>query len=409
MEDSVKEKTKIAYVIPRFYPFKGGAEENMHALATRTFIQGYDVTVVTTNVKFRNEDLKKEEIIDGVRVIRQNAWIKNLYAGFYPSLLPFLLKNHFDIIHTSGVGFFWREFCLIIKKITSPKTKFITTPHGPFMSLGDKGGFRGIVRVIGTFFLKLYLNWLYDFFIEVNPKQKHWMQDLYRIPEEKIVLVPNGINLNYVEEKIVEHSQEEKVVITYMNRMEWYKGIQDVIKAIHKLLERSNNINTNFSFYIMGKAGGYTEKLKEMVGKYKLEDHIKFIFHPSDEERDRIFYEESQINILPSKWEATGITLIEAMAKGNVIITTSANEAADILIPENKNGFIYEYGDFDTLKGILRKLLNDYDGRQRMRKRSLELAKNFTWESVFPKYIELIKKLEESANTSNKIEEKTIS
>src|SRR5690606_3523343 len=117
------------------------------------------------------------------------------------------------------------------------------------------------------------------------------------------------------------------------------------------------------------------------------------IFHPSDDERDRIFYEESQINILPSKWEATGITLIEAMAKGNIIITTTGNEASDILIEEGVNGFIYDFGDVEALKGILKNLLTNYELRQEMRKKNLELARKFTWDAVLPRYIELIKEL----------------
>lgn len=408
-EPEAPDRVKIAYIIPRFFPFKGGAEENVHALSTRTALEGYDVTVVTTDVKFRNETLAKEEIVDGVKVVRNHAITNSLYSGFYPGLLPYLLKNDFDIIHTSGIGFFWREFCLIIEKITSrKKTKFITTPHGPFMSSGDDTNGRGIIRIVGTFVLKLYLNWLYDYFIEVNPKQRAWMKELYGIPDEKIVLVPNGITEGYIEKDIFEHKKSDKVVITYMNRMEWYKGIQDVIRAIAKLLDKRTVFEGDFVFYVMGKAGGYTEKLKALVEKYELGNYVKFIFHPSDEERDRIFYEESQINILPSRWEATGITLIEAMAKGNVIITTTANEASDILIKEGQNGFVYEYGNIDILKGILRKLISEYELRQRMRKKSLEMARKFTWESVMPQYLELIKKLEPKDESVQKTSKRNV-
>lgn len=395
MNNSISSENtkKIAYIIPRFFPFKGGAEENFHALSTRTFLEGYDVTVITTDVKFRNETLQKEEIVDGVKVVRNKAWNSSLYAGFYPGLFSYLWNNEFEIIHTSGVGFFWREFCLIIKKLKSRKIKFVNTPHGPFMSLNDSSGFRGIARFFGTKILRIYLNWLYDYFIEVNPKQKVWLNNLYKIPEKKIVLIPNGIPQDYIEEKIFEHSKDEKVVITYMNRMEWYKGIQDVIKAIARLTDKRNKFEKEFVFYVMGKAGGYTKVLKSLVENYQLENYVKFIFHPSDEERDRIFYEESQINILPSKWEATGITLIEAMAKGNVIITTKNNEAADILIDEGKNGYVYEYGNVEILKGILRKIISEHDLRQKMRERSLEKSKNFTWESVYPKYLELLRSI----------------
>lgn len=389
-----KKKIKIGYVIPRFFPFKGGAEENFHALSTRAYLKGFDVSVVTTDVKFRTEKLEKNEVIDGVKVFRNHAINTSLYSGFYPEFLPFILRTQFDIIHTSGVGFFWREFCLILKKLFSNKTKFICTPHGPFMSLNDSTGIRKYIRILGTLILRLYLNWLYDYFIEVTPKQKDWMFEKYRINESKIVLVPNGINEDYIEKEVIEHLKNEKVVITYMNRMEWYKGIQDVLKAIQDII--SSKISTPpFVFYIMGKAGNYTEKLKDIVSKNDLDEYVKFIFHPSDEERDRIFYKESQINILPSKWEATGITLIEAMAKGNIIITTTGNEACDIIIKEGENGFIYDFGDTEKLQNILTDLLKNHQKREIMRKKSLNYSKEFTWEKVVPQYFDLLKKLSE--------------
>jgi glycosyltransferase involved in cell wall biosynthesis len=384
---------KIAYIIPRFYPFKGGAEENIFALASRAVQKGHDVTVLTTSTKFRNENLERVQVYEGIKIVRFWSLNKALYAGFYPELLIHLIGNNYDIIHSSGIGFFWREFCLIIERITSRKTKFITTPHGPFMALGDTEGLRGAVRKYGTIILRAYLNRLYDYFIAINSKQYEWMEALYKINKEKIIVIPNGINSDYIEKEIVQHTPEDKVVITYLNRIEWYKGIQDVVKAIARLLDPRSTTSKNFVFYIMGKSGGYTQKLKELITELEVEEYVKFILHPTDEERDRIFLEESQINILPSKWEGTGITLIEAMAKGNVIITTTGNEAADILIKNGSNGFIYEFGDIDRLKDILKKLINDSALRQEMRKENLKLSHNFTWESVVPDYFKLLDKL----------------
>ncbi len=397
-EQDSKNKLKIAYIIPRFYPFKGGAEQNIYALASRMAKEGHDVTVITTDVKYRNEVLPKEEMLDGMKIIRHHALNEALYAGFYPELFFYLLENHFDIIHVSGIGFIWREFCLIFKKIFSRKTKFLATPQGKFMALGDRKGFRGFARKTYTSVLKLFLDWLFDVFIQVNPKQKTWMVKDYNIKSDKVRLIPNGIDENYLEKTLVEHTKEEKVVITYMNRMEYYKGIQDVVNSIHNILttdEYKNKLNKlpEFEFRIMGRPGSYTAKLKELVANLQLEDHIEFVFAPTDEERDRIFYEESQINILPSKWEATGITLLEAMAKGNALVTTYQNEAAYLIIKEGLNGFIYNFGDIGALSKILFELLSDYKLRQSMREYNLVFAKNFTWESVFPNYVKLIDEL----------------
>lgn len=396
----MEKKLNILYIAPRFHPFKGGAEQNLLAFAKRMAKEGHIVTVFTTNIKFRHEELPKEEFYEGIKIVRHWALNEWLYAGFYPELLPALLLNKFDVIHTTGIGFLWREFCLISKKILSPKTKFITTPHGPFMALEDKEGFRVFARNTYTAVLRLFLPWLYNAVIAVNPKQHEWMTKLYGISKEKIHLIPNGIDETYLEKSAPEFSREDKVIMTYLNRMEWYKGIQDIITAISKVLELDEE-NKNkadyiplpeFGFWAMGRQGGFTQQLKDMVERLNLENYVKFKFSPTDEERDEA-YLKSQINILASKWEATGIVLIEAMAKGNALVTTTGNEAYDILIKEGENGFVYEYGDEEKLAQILYKLLTDFDLRQSMIKFNVDFAKNFTWDAVFPKYKELLEQV----------------
>jgi len=391
MQES-NNKIKVGYVIQRFHPFKGGAEQNMYALATRMAKQGNDVTVVTTNVRFRSEKLPKSEVHNGIKIVRNWALNEQLYAGFYPGLLPYLLKNQFDVIHSSGIGFLWREVSLIIKKLVSRKTKFVVTPHGPFMAVNNTEGFRGFAKKAYTFVLRLFIPWLYDVVIAINPKQIEWMTKEYGISPNKIFVLPNGIDASYLEEAIHEHTPEEKTVITYLNRHEWYKGIHNVIEAIHNIKER-NLTDKRFEFWIMGRAGNYTPKLTEMVDEYNLQDYVKFVFSPSDEERDRIFYEESQINILPSNWEATGITLVEAMAKGNILITTFQNEVAEIIIKQGENGYIYNYTDIEKLTEILSDLINDFELRQEIRRNNIVAAKDFTWEAIFPEYLSLVESL----------------
>jgi len=382
---------KIAYIVPRFYPFKGGGEQNIFALASRMASNGHDVTIITTNIRFKkNEPLASYEMYKGMKVIRHWALDDQLYAGFYPSLLPYLLFNKFNIIHTSGIGFFWREICLIIKKIISPHTIFITTPHGPFMALGDKSGIRGFIKKYYTLVLKRLLPWLYNLIIEVNSKQNIWMTKEYNIPKNKILLIPNGIDKSYIETSIVEHSIKERIILTYMNRLEYYKGVQDVLKALFVM--KSKRMEIPF-FYIMGRPWGYSDTIYKMVSDLNLKDDIKFILYPSDEERDNIFYYKSQVNILPSKWEGTGITLIEAMAKGNVIITTTGNEASDILITENVNGFVYNFEDVDALVKILHNLLTNQDLIKLIRKNNIKKANKFTWENIFPLYEKSLIKL----------------
>ncbi len=393
-------KVSITYIAPRFYPFKAGAEGNLLAMAERMAAEGHEVNVLTTDFKFRDHKPPNFEVYKGIKIYRHKSFIERpIYLAFFPGLLKSIFTTDSEVIHVSGFGFIWIEFCLLLKKICHPKTKFVNTPHGPFMASDKLGkGKRGILKSLYTKYLSILIPWLYDRIISVVPPQKEWMANLYRIKEDQIIMIPNGIDEDYLEKNIVKHSKDDKVVITYLNRMEWYKGIQDVVKALDKInkieinkIRRGEKTNLpDFEFYIMGKPSGFTETLKELVAKFDIENKVRFVFSPTDNERDDIYKNLSQINILPSKWEAFGIALLEAMAKGNVAITTFQNQGVDLLIKEGKTGFAFDFGDVDRLAEILRELLENYKLRQQIREHNISYAKNFTWEAVFPKYQEMI-------------------
>ncbi|GAB4284377.1 MAG: glycosyltransferase family 4 protein [Candidatus Dojkabacteria bacterium] len=378
---------KILYIIPRFHPFKGGAERHFLALAERMIKEGHDVSVYTSKIQFQDESLKSFENYNGIKIYRLWALNKSLYAGINPALLPKLIFNKFDIIHVSGFGFVWTEFCLGIKKLFAWRTKFYNTPHGPFLAF-SKGGLRGLIKKVYTLYLRIFIFFVYDKIFAVVPSQKSWMRSEYGISLKKIIVVPNGIDEKYIMSRKPEVKEDDPIILTYLNRMEKYKGIHKVIEAIN-ILKNDTDLS-NFKFIIMGRPGGYTKKLLQMVDEYKLGNFVEFKISPSDEERDNVFL-KSQISILPSMWEATGIALIEAMAKGNVIITTLQNEAVDLIIKEGVSGFAYEYDDIITLSQILKKLIENFELRKKIILHNVEFAKNFTWEKSLESYVNLVK------------------
>lgn len=397
------KKVEIVYVIPKFYPYKGGAERNILALATRMAEAGHDVTVLTGDYGHRGEKLSKYEEYNGLKIKRFKAFIPDpFYLTFIPGLFFTLLKINPQVIHTSGIGFIWVEFCLGTKKFFDKvlqifrhdrqDTTFVNTPHGPFMAFEEgksESKIREFARKIYAKVLKIIIPNIYDKAIAVVERQKKWLKNLYKFEDKNIWVVPNGIDKAYLVKEMPTFKKEDKIVITYLNRMSWYKGIHTVLEALFKINKDKNFMRRKipkFEFWIMGRPTPYTEKLTKMIDRFELGNQTKFIYNPTDEERDRIYFEESQINILASKWEATGIVLIEAMAKGNAIITTYQNDAHDLVVDEGKNGYVINFGDSETLSERLKKLISNYKLRQSMILAGREKVKDFTWESIFPKY-----------------------
>ena len=97
----------------------------------------------------------------------------------------------------------------------------------------------------------------------------------------------------------------------------------------------------------MGKDAGDRKRLVELSKKLKVNDRVIFTGEIVDNEK-LSGLDASEIFIMPSEWEAFGIVILEAMARGNAIISTK-NEGALFLV-KKENGLLYNFGDLKKLE-----------------------------------------------------------
>ncbi|MBL8015427.1 MAG: glycosyltransferase family 4 protein [Candidatus Doudnabacteria bacterium] len=390
MENNFK---KIVFVISRFHPYKGGAEENCKQMARAAARAGHAVTVLTTDIGQAGERLAREEIYEGIRIVRHHAWNQQFNLGFYPSLFWSLLRREADIVHVeNGPGILWQEWCVIWKKIFSPKTKFIVTPHGRLISTPKTHkGWKYFFALFAKFTLWPYfrLVWprLFHKAIAVNRNQHTWLTKEYGFNPEQIVHIPNGIPVATILDKGQKLFDTGEVLITSLGRLAKYKGHHRVIAAFAKAYEQIKDFNPKL--VIMGRPEAYFSDLMALVARLGMTTHIEVITSPTNETKDKKLH-ESQIHILASDWEATGIGLLEAMAAGNALLSSEGNEAANEIISEGETGFIFPTEDTNALAALIAKLVTDSQLRQQMIFTNLEQARKFTWEEITPRYLALI-------------------
>jgi glycosyltransferase involved in cell wall biosynthesis len=383
------KKIKIGYITKYFYPIQGGAETNILHIAQEAAADGHEVHIFTSGRKDKQKARPLEDTYKGIHIHRSRTWFDfTLYLGFYPGLLFKLLKSDLDIVHASGFGFIWNDIVLILKKLVSRKTKFINTPHGPFMALRSYNIFLKAVKSVYTFIQRIFLNWLYDAVIQVNTFQWRWMRS-YGIPKSKIHFVPNGITTQFIDQ-IIPHTKradfikrydlEKKYVISYMGRITHYKGIQDVISILPKLVK----MKPNLIFLVMGRDDGYMRTLKVLAEK---EDVLKYVhFIPDIPEDEKILaLDISDIFVFPSEWEAFGIVLLEAMARKNAVISTKT-EGGNYLITEGVNGLLYDYSDQDALFERFERMFDKPAMVEKMQIENIKKVKEFRWDKIYEMY-----------------------
>lgn len=381
---SIKPKLKVCYVLPNFHPFKGGAENNCLNLALQLQQQEHEITVLTSN----NGSGKSYEEYQGIKIYRFKKLNKSYYFGFYPRIIKGIIESDAQILHVHGFGFIWHDVGLIIRKLFKPKSIIINTPHGPFMALKKYSLSKSLLKFIFTNIQKLYLNRIYKTVIAVNPNQEKWIAD-YGISKEKIKYLPNGINLNYFKDVdttdiCANYKLGKRFIITFIGRYEKYKGLQDIIVVMPQLIAISKNIK----LVAIGVAGSHLPYIKNQIKELKLENHVEIIENPEDAIIEKILT-LSRIFVLPSEWEAFGISILEAMAKGNAIVSTRT-EGGEFLIKEDVNGYLYEFGNTTLLREYLIKLYEDKQLLKKISGRNIKKAKQFTWDHIAADYLEIM-------------------
>ncbi|HYP14924.1 MAG TPA: glycosyltransferase family 4 protein, partial [Bryobacteraceae bacterium] len=90
----------------------------------------------------------------------------------------------------------------------------------------------------------------------------------------------------------------------------------------------------------------------------------------------------SDVYVLPSLFEGTPLTLMEAMMSGLPVITTSVCGMRDV-IKHEVNGLLVEPGSVSDLLAAMQRLLADAEGRARVgRQATSDALTNYTWPAV---------------------------
>ena len=143
------------------------------------------------------------------------------------------------------------------------------------------------------------------------------------------------------------------------------KGVSDMLHLLAKL-ERK------FFAIIVGKDKHLKRyiALSEQLG---LTDKVKFIGPVSDIDR---YYVDSDILMLPTRYEPFSNVVLEAMRGSNAVITTRQNGAAEIL----QNELLMDQSSDEKILPVLRRLLDEPGYLQEIKNLNRETIKEFTIE-----------------------------
>ncbi|MBU2637819.1 MAG: glycosyltransferase family 4 protein [Nanoarchaeota archaeon] len=380
---------KIGFLLSSFHPFTGGREILTLNFAKELAKRGHEVHVFTSLAK----DLKKEEVVHGVHIHRSRTWLKyKYYLEFNPGWIWNSLKHRLDIFQVQSFGFVFADIAAVLKRMFS-KAVVLNSPMGPFMALEKYNWWQTILKKVYTV-LEWPVNRLYTKVIAINPGQWRWMVNC-GVRKADIIFIPPSVEsylfAQYNKKPFVDkYNLKGKFVISYIGRIQKYKGLDQVITVLPEILKKHKNI----VFLAMGKDADDVERLNRMAKDLDVENNVIFTGPVSEEEKIQGL-DVSNIFVFPSEWEAFGIVLVEAFARGNAVISTKT-EGGKYLVKEGVNGFLYDYKDTKALEKHILKLIEDDKLRKTIISNNIKKAHGFSTEKVTDElerlYLALLKK-----------------
>ena len=164
---------------------------------------------------------------------------------------------------------------------------------------------------------------------------------------EHIAVVPYGVNTEPFD--AVEASRSpERFNVLYVGRLDFQKGLDNLLKATKKVIESNGFIQSHkdFMLHLVGD-GPDRSALERLTKKLGIEKYVRFYGYTMGEDLVQL-YKSSDLFVMPSRTEAFPLSILEAGAARLPILATNTGDLRNIVI-ENVNGHLVEPDDIDEL------------------------------------------------------------
>lgn len=153
------------------------------------------------------------------------------------------------------------------------------------------------------------------------------------------------------------------------------KGVEDLVPAFASLAERRADVTLT----VLG--GGVDERVAREAFPARVRERVNVVRAGDDAEAARVFA-ASDIFVLPSLFEGTPLTLMEAMASGLPVVTTATCGMRDV-IRDGENGLLVPVRSPEKIADAVERLCCDAELRARLgRAARIEAAEKYNWETV---------------------------
>lgn len=173
------------------------------------------------------------------------------------------------------------------------------------------------------------------------------------------------------------------------------KGFEDLIKAMGRVVTQFPHARLSIA-----GAGPLEKRLKATIEHAALDDIVRLVGHVREQARMAELYRGATVFAHAAHYEGLPTVLLEAMACGKAVVSTTVNGALDA-ITDGGNGLLTLPKAPEQLAEAISRLLGDAGLRARLgRAARRTVEERFSWRVVGGKYLRSYRALVEKADSS---------
>lgn len=366
---------KPLFVTWEYPPFKaGGIAAHCEDLASTLADQGHEPIVIThgpeEETEYR-EGIRVERVPCSDTAVNTLSWAMHLGHEIEKKAVELYKQEEFDLVHAHD----WMAVpgATGIKKTLDVPMVF--TVHSTQQGRdGIEGEYQQTIHD-----LEWYGTYEASQVITVGREFSEEVKHTFKVPEEKINYIPNGVNL----EKFDNHTNnlnwndyalDHEEIILFVGRMYPQKGPGHLIEAMPEILDR----NSHAKFVMCGS--GATEHYKG-IAKNKVGEKVHFPGYVSDNELLSLM-KSSAMTVAPSVYEPFGIVPLEAAACNTATVGSYVGGMKDTIIHEYTGLHTYPE-DSGSIAYQVNRALNDGGWTDWMGDKARQRVEdNFRWEQI---------------------------
>lgn len=219
----------------------------------------------------------------------------------------------------------------------------------------------------------------------------------FKVPDDRISVVYLGVDDTFVPLKDSVKIKQIKAKYNLPEKFILFTGVLSPRKNLERtliafcLLKRKKSIP--HKFVIVGKKGWLYETIFEKIKLLNLENEVVFTDYVPEEDLP-YFYNLADVFVLASLYEGFGLPILEAMACGCPVVTSSRSSMPEVA---GDAALLVDPLKVEEISAAIEKIVTDTKLRKVLVEKGFEQAKKFSWKKTAEETLKIYDKI--SANT----------